>query len=76
MTGEVVTANQAELLLRTGSGEVAFFLSPSTQYLVRPLGQGRQVTVQYREVTGGSKMAVSVSAAGASEPSAGSSDLR
>lgn len=64
LTGEVVSSNQAELLLRTGSGDVAFFLSPSTRYLVRPLGQGLRVTVEYREVTGGSKMAVSVSAEG------------
>lgn len=70
MTGEVVSANQAELLLRTGSEDVTFFLSPSTRYLVRPLGQGSRVTVQYREVSGGTKMALSVSAAG--EPAPGS----
>lgn len=68
MTGEIVSANQAELLLRTGSGNVAFFLAPSTEYLVRPLGQGRRVTVEYKEVPGGSKMAVRVSAAGAGNP--------
>jgi RNase P/RNase MRP subunit p29 len=68
LTGEVVSSNQAELLLRTGSGDVTFFLAPSTEYLVRPLGQGRRVTVEYKETAGGSKMAVRVSAASTASP--------
>jgi hypothetical protein len=63
VTGKVVSWNNAALLLRTDAGEVTFFLSPSTEYLVKSLDPGLLVTVEYREGADRAKMAARVLAA-------------
>lgn len=48
VTGSVVSWNNTTLLLRTETGDVTLFLSPSTEYLVKSLDPGLQVTVEYK----------------------------
>jgi hypothetical protein len=59
-TGQVVSWNNAALLLRTEEGDVNFYLSPSTEYLVESLNPGLPVTVEYREGSDRAKMATRV----------------
>lgn len=63
VTGSVVSWNGAALLLRTETGDVTLFLSPSTEYLVKPLEAGLQVTAEYREGADRAKVATRVLAA-------------
>lgn len=63
VTGRVVSWNNAALLLRTDAGDIDFFLSPSTEYLVKSLDPGLLVTVEYKEGTDRAKMATRVLAA-------------
>jgi hypothetical protein len=63
VTGSVVSWNDAALLLRTEAGDVTLFLSPSTQYLVKPLDAGLRVTAEYREGADRAKVATRVLAA-------------
>lgn len=62
VTGSIVSWNDAALLLRTETGDVTLFLSPSTEYLVQP-GPGMQVTAEYREGADRAKVATRVLAA-------------
>lgn len=66
ITGSVVTWNDAALIVRTEAGEVTFFLSPETEYLVKSLDAGLQVVVEYQE-EGAAKLATRVRAAQAKE---------
>lgn len=59
-TGQVVSWNNAALLLRTEEGDVNFYLSPSTEYLVKSLEPGLPVTVEYREGADRAKVATRV----------------
>lgn len=63
VTGSVVSWSDAALLLRTEAGDVTLFLSPSTQYLVKPLNAGLRVTAEYREGSDRAKVATRVLAA-------------
>lgn len=63
MTGEVVSWNDAALVVRTAEGEITLFLSPETEYLVKSLDPGSRVTVEFREGSDGAKLATRVHAA-------------
>lgn len=63
LTGSVVSWNNAALLLRTDAGDVDFFLSPSTELLVKSLAPGLLVTIEYKEGPDRAKMATRVLAA-------------
>lgn len=63
VTGSIVSWNDAALHLRTEAGDVTLFLSPSTQYLVKPLDAGLRVTAEYREGPDRAKVATRVLAA-------------
>ena len=60
VTGSIVSSNSAALLLRTEAGDITVFLSPSTEYLVKPLAPGARVTAEYREGADGAKVATRV----------------
>lgn len=64
VTGSIVSSNSAALLLRTEAGDITVFLSPSTEYLVKPLDPGMRVTAEYREGADGAKVATRVLTAG------------
>jgi len=57
LTGKIVSATSAALVLRTGAGDVDLFLSPSTQVEVKSLAPGKAVTVEYQTVANGYKLA-------------------
>ncbi|MEP7010646.1 MAG: hypothetical protein ABJC13_10015 [Acidobacteriota bacterium] len=59
-TGDILSASDSTLVLRTGEGDVTFFLSPSTEILVKPLAPGLNVTVEYREDKEQSKVAIRI----------------
>lgn len=63
VTGSVVSWSSAALLLRTDTGDLTIFVSPSTEYGVKSLDSGLQVTVEYREGSDGAKVATRVLAA-------------
>ncbi len=67
-TGEILSASDASLVLRTEEGDVTFFLAPATEILVKPLTAGLRVTVEYREDTDQSKVAIRIVAAKSEEP--------
>ncbi len=67
-TGDILTATDSTLVLRTGEGDVTFFLSPSTEILVKPLAPGLRVSVEYREDKDQTKVAVRVLPAKSDEP--------
>jgi|GEM_PF-6196067 len=71
LTGRVVTWNASSLLLKTDTGDVTFFLMPTTKYEVKSLDPGLLVTVEYTEGANSSKLATRVSAAGAPAPKKG-----
>ena len=63
MTGEVVSWNNAALIVRAKEGDVTLYLSPTTEYLLKSLEPGSLVTVEYREGSDGAKLATRVLAA-------------
>ncbi len=65
LTGKIVASTRSALVLRTGTGDVDLFLSPSTKVEVKSLAPGKAVTVEYQTVANGSKLAQRVRAAGA-----------
>jgi hypothetical protein len=67
-TGDILSATDSTLVLRTEEGDVTFFLSPSTEILVKPLNPGLKVTVEYREDKEQTKVAVRVIPAKSDEP--------
>lgn len=60
VTGSVVSGNPTELILRTSTGDITLFLSPNTQYEVKPLNPGALVTVEYRQGADGARVATRV----------------
>ena len=60
VTGSVVSGNPTELSLRTSTGDITLFLSPNTQYEVKPLNPGALVTVEYRQGADGARVATRV----------------
>ena len=67
-TGDVLSATDASLVLRTEEGDLTFFLSPSTEILVKPLTAGLRVTVDYREDKDQMKVATRIIPATLEEP--------
>lgn len=67
-TGDILSASDASIVLRTAEGDVTFFLAPSTEILVKPLSPGLRVTVEYREDKEQTKVAIRVIPAKADEP--------
>lgn len=65
LTGKIVSSTNSALILRTGTGDVSLFLSPSTKIEVKSLAPGNAVTVEYQTVANGSKLAQRVLPAGA-----------
>lgn len=63
VTGEVVSWNNAALIVRAKEGDVTLFLSPTTEYLLKSLDPGSLVTVEFREGSDGAKLATRVRAA-------------
>ena len=63
VTGEVVSWNDAALIVRAKEGDVTLFLSPTTEYLLKSLDPGVLVTIEYREGSDGAKLATRVLAA-------------
>lgn len=63
VTGSVVSWNNAALVLRTETGDITLYLSPTTEYLVKSLDPGLQVIVEYREGADHARMATRVRAA-------------
>lgn len=63
VTGEVVSWNDAALIVRGKEGDVTLFLSPTTEYLLKSLDPGSLVTVEFREGSDGAKLATRVRAA-------------
>jgi hypothetical protein len=68
MTGDILSASDSTLVLRTKEGDVTFFLAPSTEILVKPLTPGLRVTVEYREDKDQTKVAIRVLPAKSDEP--------
>jgi hypothetical protein len=74
VTGKVVSSTGADLVLRTGAGDVSLFLAPSTKMEVKSLAPGNAVTVEYQTVANGYKLAQRVLPAGtegSTRPAAG-----
>lgn len=67
-TGDILSASDSTLVLRTENGDDTFFLAPSTEILVKPLTPGLRVTVEYREDKDLTKVAVRIFAAKSEEP--------
>lgn len=67
-TGDILSATDASLVLRAKAGDVTFFLSPSTEILVKPLTAGLRVTVEYREDKEQTKVATRIVPAAPEEP--------
>ncbi|HXU29577.1 MAG TPA: hypothetical protein VN851_03280 [Thermoanaerobaculia bacterium] len=67
-TGDILSATDASLVLRTEQGDLTFFLAPSTEILVKPLAPGLKVTVEYREDKDQTKVAIRVLPAKSDEP--------
>jgi hypothetical protein len=63
VTGTVVSATEATLVLRTEAGDVTLFLSPRTEYLVKSLPPGQMVTAEYQESSNDAKLATRIRAA-------------
>lgn len=67
-TGDVLSATEASLVLRAEDGDLTFFLSPSTEILVKPITPGLRVAVDYREDKEQTKVATRIIPAAPEEP--------